>query len=114
MGIYYFFSPSDPSATQDVAVLNKIWGEGRLGVVGIPAGGNDEEIRNYVNEAKPLFPIRRSDAEVKLVKPVETPDLYLALPLEKKMLQLGPTISEAAIAQAIGNVFAAQTARNLP
>ena len=72
-----------------MAVLNKIWREGRIGVVGIPVGGNDEEVGNYVDEAKPLFPIRRSDAEVKLVKPAETPDLYLALPLEKKMFRLG-------------------------
>jgi len=111
---FYFFSPGDESAVKDVAVLNKIWREGRLGVVGIPVGGKDEEVGNYVNEAKPLFPIRRSDAEVKLVKPVETPDLYLDLPLAKKMFRLGPTISETAIAQAIRNVFAAQTARNVP
>lgn len=113
-GLYYFFSPGDESAVKDVAVLNKIWREGRLGVVGIPVRGKDEEIVNYVNESKPLFPIRRSDAEVKLVKAAETPNLYLALPLEKKMFRLGPTISETAIAQAIGNVFAAQTARNVP
>jgi len=92
-----------------VAVLNKIWREGKLGVVGIPVGGKDEEVGNYVNEAKPLFPIRRSDTEVKLVKPAETPDLYLALPLEKKMIRLGPTISETAITEAIGSILAAQS-----
>ena len=109
VGLYYFFSPADQTAAKDVAVLNKIWREGRLGVVGIPVGGKDEEIGNYVNEAKPLFPIRRSDAEVKLVKPAETPDLYLALPLEKKMFRLGPTITETAIAETIGNILAAQS-----
>ena len=109
VGLYYFFSPGDESAAKDVAVLNKIWREGRLGVVGIPVGGKDEEVGNYVDEAKPLFPIRRSDAEVKLVKPAETPDLYLALPLEKKMFRLGPTITETAIAEAIGNILATQS-----
>ena len=29
-----------------------------------------------------------------MIKPSETPDLYLALPLEKKILRLGPTITE--------------------
>jgi len=76
--------------------------------VGIPVSGKDEDIGIYVNEAKPLFPIRRSDAEVKLVKPAETPELYLALPLEKKMFRLGPTITETAITEAIGSVLAAQ------
>jgi hypothetical protein len=109
VGLYYFFSPDDQSAAKDVAVLNKIWREGRLGVVGIPVGGKDEDVGNYVNEAKPLFPIRRSDAEVKLVKPAETPDLYLALPLEKKMFRLGPTITETAITEAIANIQAEQS-----
>jgi hypothetical protein len=108
VGLYYFFSPGDESAAKDVAVLNKIWREGRLGVVGIPVSGKDEEVGSYVKEAKPLFPIRRSDAEVNLVKPAETPDLYLALPLEKKMFRLGPTITETAITEAISNVLAAQ------
>jgi hypothetical protein len=108
-GLYYFFSPGDESAVKDVAVLNKIWREGRLGVVGIPVRGKDEEIVNYVNESKPLSPVRRSDAEVKLVKAAETPNLYLALPLEKKMFRLGPTISETAIAETIGNILAAQS-----
>jgi hypothetical protein len=110
-GLYYFFSPGDESAVKDVAVLNKIWREGRLGVVGIPVRGKEEEIVNYVNEAKPLFPIRRSDAEIKLVKPAETPDLYLALPLEKKIIRLGPTITETAITETIGNILAAQSGR---
>jgi hypothetical protein len=109
VGLYYFFSPADQTAAKDVAVLNKIWREGRLGVVGIPVGGKDDEVGNYVNEAKPLFPIRRSDAEVKLVKPAETPDLYLALPLEKKIFRLGPIITETAIAETIGNILAAQS-----
>ncbi len=106
MGLYYFFSPTDPSAAKDVTVLNKIFQEGKLGVVGIPVRGGDEEIIQFLNEAKPLFPVRRSDAEVKLVKPTETPDLYLALPLEKKMIRLGSTITETAIAEAIGNLLA--------
>jgi hypothetical protein len=109
VGLYYFFSPADQSAVKDVSVLNKIWREGRLGVVGIPVGGKDEEVGNYVNEVKPLFPIRRSGAEVKLVKPAETPDLYLALPLEKKIIRLGPTISETAITEAIISVLAADS-----
>jgi hypothetical protein len=107
VGLYYFFSPNDPSAATDVAVLNKIWREGRLGVVGIPVSGKDEEVGNYVNEAKPLFPIRRSDAEVKLVKSTATPDLYLSVPLEKKIFRLGSTITEAAITEAINNLPAA-------
>lgn len=109
VGLYYFFSPGDESAVKDVAVLNKIFREGRLGVVGIPVRGKDEEVGNYVHEAKPLFPIRRSDAEVKLVKPAETPDLYLALPLEKKMFRLAPTITETAITEAIGSILAVQS-----
>jgi hypothetical protein len=106
VGLYYFFSPFDPTAAKDVAVLNNIWREGRIGVVGIPVSGKDEEISKYVGDAKPLFPIRRSDAEVKLVKPAEIPDLYLALPLEKRMFRLGPTITETAIAEAIRSVLA--------
>ena len=98
VGLYYFFSPAQSSAT-DVAVLNKIWREGRIGVVGIPVRGNDEEIARFVNEARPLFPVRKSDAEVKLVKPVETPDLYLALPLERRIFRLGPTITEKSIVE---------------
>ena len=111
VGLYYFFSPDDQSAAKDVAVLNKIWQQGRLGVVGIPVSGKDDEVRNYVDGAKPLFPIRRSDAEVKLVKPAETPELYLALPLEKKMFRLGPTITETAIAETIGNILNVRSKR---
>jgi len=58
-----------------------------------------------VSEAKPLFPIRRSDTEVNLVKPTETPDLYLALPLQKKIFRLGPIIAETAIREAMGKVI---------
>src|SRR6266496_2325743 len=36
VGLYYFFSPGDQTVLPDVAVLNKIFQEGRLGVVGIP------------------------------------------------------------------------------
>jgi len=109
VGLYYFFSPGDDSASKDVTTLNKIWREGRIGIIGIPIRGSDEELANFVNDAKPLFPIRRSDAEVKLVKPTETPDLYLALPLQKKILRLGPTIAETAITKAIGSILAAQS-----
>src|SRR5713226_5023702 len=41
VGLYYFFSPGDQSAVEDVNVLNKIWRGGKLGVVGIPVGGKD-------------------------------------------------------------------------
>jgi hypothetical protein len=109
VGLYYFFSPGDDSASKDVTTLNKIWREGRIGVIGIPIRGNDEELANFVNEAKPLFPIRRSDAEVKLIKPAETPDLYLALLLEKKIFRLGPIITDTAIAERIGNILDVQS-----
>ncbi len=109
VGLYYFFSPGDQTAMKDVRVLNKIFQEGRLGVVGIPVRGKDEEIIQFLNETIPLFPVRRSDAELKLVKPTETPALYLALPLEKKMFRLGPTITETAITEVIGNILAAQS-----
>jgi hypothetical protein len=112
VGLYYFFSPADQGATKDVAVLNKIWREGRIGVVGIPVTGNDEEIARFVAEARPLFPVRKSDMEVKLVKPVETPDLYLALPLKKKLFRLGSTIRETAITEAIGKIMAGLSAEN--
>jgi hypothetical protein len=105
VGLYYFFSPFDSTAAQEVAVLNKIWSDGKIGVVGIPVRGNDEEVVNFVNETRPLFPIRRSQGEVRLVKPTETPDLYLALPLEKKIFRLGPTITETAVSEAIGNIL---------
>ena len=105
VGLYYFFSPADQTSAKDVVVLNKIWRKGRIGVVGIPVRGNDEEIVNFVNEARPFFPIRKSDAEVNLIKPTETPDLYLALPLEKKIFRLDSTITEAAITEAIGNIL---------
>jgi hypothetical protein len=106
VGLYYFFAPGDQSAVEDVKVLNKIWREGRLGVVGIPVGGKYEDVVSFVNEAKPLFPIRRSDAEVKLVKATETPELYLALPLEKKIFRLGAAITETAISDAISGIVA--------
>lgn len=112
VGLYYFFSPGDPSAPRDVAVLNNIWKEGRIGVVGIRVSGNDEEVARFANEARPLFPIRSNDGEVQVVKPTETPDLYLALPLEKKLLRLGSTITETAIAEAIGSVLAEQSGRS--
>jgi hypothetical protein len=111
VGLYYFFSPADQTSAKDVAVLNKIWREGRIGVIGIPVRGNDEEIATFVSEARPLFPVRKSDAEVKLVKPVETPDLYLALPLEKKIFRLGSAITETAMAEAIGAILARRSGR---
>ena len=64
VGLYYFFSPDDQTALKDVRVLNNIFQKGKLGVVGIPVRGKDEEIIQFLNEAKPLFPVRRSDAEV--------------------------------------------------
>ena len=114
VGLYYFFSPGDQTALKDVAVLNKIFQEGKLGVVGIPVRGKDEEIIQFLNEAKPLFPVRRSDAEVRMIKPSETPELHLALPLEKKIFRLGPVINETAIMQAIGNVLSAYNSKNTP
>ena len=106
VGLYYFFSPADQSAPKDVAVLNKIWREGQLGVVGIPVSGKEREIIQFLNEAKPMFPVRHGDAEVRMVKPTQTPDLYLALPLKKKLFRLGPTITETAITEAIGKIMA--------
>jgi hypothetical protein len=105
VGLYYFFSPADRNSAKDVAVLNKIWREGRIGVVGIPVRGNEEEIAWFLNETRPVFPVRKSDAEAKLVKPVETPALYLALPLEKKIFRLGTTITEKAIVQTMGEIL---------
>ncbi len=104
VGLYYFFSPSDESAVKDVAVLNRIWREGRIGVVGIPVRGNDEEVAKFVSEARPLFSIRKSEGEVRFVKPTETPDVYLALPLEKKIFRVGSTITETAIVDAMGKI----------
>jgi hypothetical protein len=101
VGLYYFFSPADRNSAQDIAVLNKIWRGGRIGVVGIPVRGNDDEIAIFVNEARPLFPVRKSDSEVKLVKPIETPDLYLALPLQKKIFAVGSEITELAVKDAL-------------
>jgi hypothetical protein len=105
VGLYYVFSPDDETALTDVAVLNKIFEEGRLGVVGIPVRGKDEEIMQFLNEAKPLFPVRRSDAEVRMIKPSETPELHLALPLKKKIFRIGSVISETVIKQAIDDIL---------
>ena len=106
VGLYYFFSPGDQTAVNDVRVLNRIYQEGRIGVVGIPVKAKDDEINQFLNEANPLFPVRRSDAEVRMVKPSETPELHLALPREKKIFRLGSVINGTAIMQAIGNVLA--------
>ena len=112
VGLYYFFSPGDQTALKDVGVLNKIFQEGKLGVVGIPVRGKDEEIIQFLNETKPLFPVRRSDAEVRMIKPSVTPELHLALPLEKKIFRLVSVINQTAIMQAIGNVLAVHAKRN--
>jgi len=101
VGLYYFFSPGDQTALKDVGVLNKIFQEGKLGVVGIPVRGKDEEIIQFLNEAKPLFPVRRSDAEVRKVKPTETPEVYLALPLQKKIVWLASDINEGTLKDAL-------------
>jgi hypothetical protein len=110
VGLFYFFSPGDQTALKDVAVLNKMFQEGKLGVVGIPVRGKDEETIQFLNETKPLFPVRRSDAEVRMIKPSVTPELHLALPLEKKVLRLGSIITERAIAEAIGSIVNARIA----
>jgi hypothetical protein len=112
VGLYYFFSPDDQTALKDVQVLNKIFQEGRLGVVGIPVRGRDEEIVQFLNEAKPLFPVRKSEAEVRMIKPSETPELHFALPLEKKIFRLASVINETAIMQAIGNLLAVRSNKN--
>lgn len=114
VGLYYFFSPGDQAALKDVGVLNKIFQEGKLGVVGIPVRGKDEEIIQFLNETKPLFPVRRSDAEVRMIKSSVTPELHLALPLEKKIFRLESVINETAIMQAIGNVLSAYNSKNTP
>jgi hypothetical protein len=109
VGLYYFFSPDDQTALKDVRVLNNIFQKGKLGVVGIPVRGKDEEIIQFLNEAKPLFPVRRSDAEVQMIKPSVTPELHVALPLDKKIFRLGPVISETAIAVGVENILVTQT-----
>ncbi len=112
LGLYYFFSPGDTSASKDVAALNEIWREGRIGVVGIPIRGNDEEISRFVNETRPRFPVRKSDVEVKLVKPIVTPELYLAFPLEKRIFRLGSVIDEVTIVRAIHDILLVRSKRN--
>ena len=88
-------------------VLNKIFQEGKLGVVGIAVGGGDDEMAAFVGLTKPLFPVRRGDTEIQLIKPAETPELYLALPMQKKIVRLGARIDEKAIYKAIGSVVSA-------
>lgn len=107
VGLYYFFSPTDRTVPSDVAVLNKIFQEGKLGVVGIAVGGRDDEMAAFVGLTKPLFPVRRGDTEIQLIKPAETPELYLALPMQKKIVRLGARIDEKAIYKAIGSVVTA-------
>jgi len=83
-------------------------------VVGIPVREKDEEIIQILNEGKPLFSVRRSNAEVRMIKPSETLELHLALALEKKIFRLGPAINETAIMPAIGNSLASQNSKNIP
>ena len=47
-----------------------------------------------------------------MIKPSETPELHLALPLEKKIFRLGSGVTKREIMQAIGNVLAVQSKRN--
>jgi hypothetical protein len=111
VGLYYFFSPDDQTALKDVRVLNKIFQGGRLGVVGIPVRGRDEEIVQFLNETKPLFPVRKSEAEVRMIKPSETPELHLALPLEKKIFRIGSVLNETVITHAIEDILVAVLGR---
>lgn len=106
VGLYYFFSPGDPSAREDVRVLNKVFREEQLGIVGIPVRGKEDEIIRHVKATNPLFPVRKGEEEVKLIGPKKTPDLYLALPLQKKIFRVGSSISEAAIKEALGKAVA--------
>lgn len=106
VGLYYFFSPGDPSAREDVRVLNKVFREEQLGIVGIAVKGKDEEIMRHAKVTNPLFPVRKGEEEVKLIGPKRTPDLYLALPLQKKIFRVGSNISEAAIKEALGKAVA--------
>lgn len=114
MGLYYFFSPTDRTAAQDVQVLNKIFQEGRIGVVGIPVAGRDDEMLAFVRDAGPLFPVRRSDAEVQMIKPTGTPELHLALPLRKKITRLNTTVDEAAIHRGIATLVGKESVGKLP
>jgi hypothetical protein len=114
VGVYYFFSPSDRTAARDVQVLNKIFQEGRIGVVGIPVAGRDDEIVAFVRDAGPLFPVRRSDAEVQMIKPTETPELHLALPSRKKITRLNTSVDEAAIRRGIAALVEKESVGNLP
>ena len=89
-------------------MFNRIFLEGKFGVVGIPVGGRDDEIATFVGQTKPLFPVRRSDTEVQMVRPDETPEFYLALPMQKKIVRMGAFIDAKAIDKAMGSVVAAQ------
>ncbi len=102
VGLYYFFSPNDLSAREDVKVLNKVFEEEQLGVVGIPVRARDEEVMRFVRLTKPVFPVRKGEEEVKLIRPERTPNLYLALPLQKKIVRVGSAITETAIKEALG------------
>lgn len=106
VGLYYFFSPTDRSAREDVRVLNRVWREERLGVVGIPVKGRDEDVVRFVKITNPLFPVRKGEDEIQLIRPKGTPVLYLALPVQKKIFTVGSGISEEAIKETLGKVVA--------
>ena len=106
VALYYFFSPNDPVAREDVKVLNKVWQEEQVGVVGIPVKARDEEVLRFVRLSQPLFPIRKGEEEARLIGPRKTPDLYLALPLQKKIFRVGSSVTEGAIKEALGKALA--------
>ncbi len=106
VALYYFFSPDDVSAKEDVRVLNKVWQEEQIGVVGIPVKARDEEVLRFVRLNQPLFPVRKGEEEARLVGPKKTPDLYLALPLQKKIFRVGPSVTEDTIKEALGKALA--------
>jgi len=106
VGLYYFFSLEDPSTREDVKVLNKVFREEQVGVVGIPVKGRSEDLMRFIKLSNPLFPVRKGEEEVKLIGPKRTPDLYLALPLQKKIFRVGSNISEAAIKEALEKAVA--------
>ena len=83
VGLYYFFSPSDESVAKDVAVLNKIWREGRLGVVGIPVGGKYEDV-GWARLLKRVFDIDiehcpNCGGALKIIAAIEDPPVILRI-----------------------------------
>ncbi|MBI2358137.1 MAG: hypothetical protein HYV04_04400 [Deltaproteobacteria bacterium] len=106
VALYYFFSSDDVSAREDVRLLNRVWQEEQIGVVGIPVKARDEEVMRFVRLNQPLFPVRKGDEEIRLIGPRKTPDLYLALPLQKKIFRVGSSVTEDAIKEALGKALA--------